>query len=811
VLGRCCGEDFVVFGATRAGRHAPVPGVESIIGLLINTVPFPVHVPPAAGLLPWLSSLRSEWIAMREVEHTPLIKIREWSQIPSDQPLFESLLVFENYELNTFMQTQGERWKNREFYLLGTTPYPLTVAGYLGANLSLEVTFDQHCFDEDTIIRILDHVQTLLIEMIRDPNRRLSDLPLLSSAEVHQVVVDWNATERDYPAQKCIHQLFEDQARRSPQAVALIVDGRQLTYRALNRHANRLAHYIRNLGLGPDDLVAICMDRSLDMVIGLLGILKAGAAYVPLDPGYPKRRLQFMLEDTAATVVVTDSASLKSLPPTCARLICLDQDREEIAKQPEIDPGNRTTADNLAYVVYTSGSTGAPKGVAVHHRGVVRLLVGVDYVQLDSTRTILHAAPVSFDAATFEIWGALLHGGRCVLYPGKVPGPHDLGEVLKTHNVDTLWLTTALFNTVITEDPQALSGIKQLLIGGEALSAPHVRKGLALLPDTEITNGYGPTESTTFACCHRIPREITEGITSIPIGRPIGNTQAYILDRRLAPMPIGIIGELYIGGDGLARGYLNSPQLTAENFIANPFSSKGGERLYRTGDRARYMPNGTIEFLGRIDNQLKIRGHRIEPGEITAVLREHAAVKEAVVIARDEHPADRRLVAYAVLEQPLAASPQELRTFLKERLPDYMVPSVFVFLESLPLTPNGKVDKKALPTPDQGRSELEQGYSAPRTPTEKLLTEIWADVLKIDQVGIHDNFFDLGGHSLLATQVISRVYKSFHIELPVRTLFETATLSSFAAAIEAAVKSCDQSLSPVIRPRPRQLQRLDFS
>ena len=309
-----------------------------MIGLLINTVPFRVHVPADSWLLPWLNALRAEWIAMRDFEHTPLIKIREWSQIPSSQPLFESLLVFENYQLNAFMQTQGERWKNREFYLLGTTHYPLTVAGYLGANLCLEVTYDQQRFDDDTIARMLNHLQTLLIEMVRDPNRRLSDLPLLSSAEEHQLVVDWNATKRDYPAHGCIHQLFEDQAERTPDGAALILDDRQLTYRELNHKANQLAHHLRNLGVGPDDLVAICMDRSPDMVIGLLAILKAGGAYVPLDPAYPKERLKFMLEDTAASVVVTDSVSLKSLPPTSARVICLDRDGEKIANQPQSDP-----------------------------------------------------------------------------------------------------------------------------------------------------------------------------------------------------------------------------------------------------------------------------------------------------------------------------------------------------------------------------------------------------------------------------------------------------------------------------------------
>jgi len=818
LLSRYSREDHVVFGAIRAGRHAPLEGAESMIGLLINTVPIPVHVPPNSRLLPWLNSLRSHWITMRDFEHTPLVKIHDWSHIPSGKPLFESLVVFENYQLNALMHEQGDRWKNREFYLLGTTHYPLTVAGYLGPDLSLELTYDRQRFDDETITRMLNHLRTLLVEMVCDPNRRLLDLPLLSPAEQHQVLVEWNDTKRDYPKGKCIQELFEEQVERSPASIALVFEDRRVTYRELNIKANQLAYYLGKLGVGPDDLVGICMDRSVEMVIGLLSILKAGGAYVPLDPSYPKERLRFMLEDTHASIVLTDMVSQNSLPPTSARVICLDRDWEEIAKEPRDNPESESTTNSLAYVIYTSGSTGVPKGVEVPHRGVVRLLFGVDCVRLDPRQTFLHLAPISFDAATFELWGALLHGSKCVLFPGKVPSGKALGVVLKQHRVNTLWLTAALFNTVVNEAPQALSEVKQLLIGGEALSVPDVRKGLALLPNTEIINGYGPTESTTFTCCYGIPRELDDRLSSIPIGRPIGNTQVYLLDADLNPVPIGVAGELHVGGDGLARGYLNRPELTAEKFISNPFTADPTSRLYKTGDLARYLPDGNIEFLGRIDNQVKLRGYRIELGEIEAVLGQHLAVRAAVVLAREDNPEDpavspgtaKRLVAYVVARPD--TSTNELRSFLKQKLPEYMIPSAFVFLESLPLTPNGKVDCKALPVPDQARPELEAIFVRPRNPVEEMLAEIWAEVLRVERIGIHDNFFELGGHSLLATQVISRIRRALQMEIPLRALFETPTVAGLAERIEE-VRGQGQGLHtlPMFATYPQERIPLSFA
>ncbi len=462
------------------------------------------------------------------------------------------------------------------------------------------------------------------------------------------MVIGWNATGREYPRGKRIDELFEAQAVRSAEAVALIDGGERLSYGEVNRRANQVGRYLRERGVRRGSLVGIAMERSVDLIVGILGILKAGGAYVPLDPSYPQERLKYILGDTGAAVILTQQRHMDSLPQSGAEVVCLDRDRQEIGAQSGENLGIEGVAEDLAYVMYTSGSTGVPKGVEVPHRGVVRLLFGVDYVRLDAEQRFLHLAPTSFDASTFEIWGSLLHGGQCVLYPGRVPSPFELGELLHKHEINTLWLTASLFNAVIDGAPEALSGVRQLLIGGEALSVPHVRRALALLPQTQIINGYGPTESTTFTCCYSIPRQLEENLSSIPIGKPIGNTEVYILDSQLHPVPIGVAGELYIGGDGLARGYLNQPELTAEKFIEHPFSEDSQARLYKTGDRVRYLADGNIEFLERLDNQVKIRGYRIELGEIEAVLNEHSGVSQSVVAVREDTPGDKRLVAYVV-------------------------------------------------------------------------------------------------------------------------------------------------------------------
>jgi amino acid adenylation domain-containing protein len=595
--------------------------------------------------------------------------------------------------------------------------------------------------------------------------------------------VEWNNTKTDYPKDQCIHQLFEVQATRSPEHIAVVCEEQRLSYGELNARANQLAHYLKKRGVGPEVLVGLCLERSLELVVGLLGILKAGGAYVPLDPSYPAERLAFMLKDTSAPVLLTQQNIKPRLPQHEGLTICLDTEWSTIVEQSDANPAHKTDSDQLAYVIYTSGSTGIPKGVAVPHRGVLRLVFGVDYACLDAEQSFLLLAPISFDASTFELWAPLLHGARCTLFPERVPTMESLGRIIKKEQITVLWLTASLFNRVIDDAPEILAGVRQLLTGGEALSIKHVRRAQELLEHTQLINGYGPTESTTFACCYALSRPLKETLTSVPIGRPISNTRLYILDAQMALVPVGVAGELYISGDGLARGYLNSPELTAERFIHNPFSDDKEARLYKTGDLSRYLPDGNIEFLGRLDHQVKIRGFRIELGEIEAMLGKHPEVKNAIVLASEDDPGEKRLVAYIVSKGRMELSIVELRNYLKEKLPEYMLPSAFVSLKELPLTPNGKVDRKALPVPNQERPELGETFVAPRTPVEELLAEIWAQVLGLDQLGINDNFFELGGHSLLATQVISRVINTVRVKVPLRSLFQAPTVADMAVVI----------------------------
>ncbi|MEH1968426.1 non-ribosomal peptide synthetase [Nostoc sp.] len=608
-------------------------------------------------------------------------------------------------------------------------------------------------------------------------------LPILKESEKY-LMVELNYTQTDYPRQACIHQLFEAQVEKTPDAVALIFNNQHLTYRDLNSRANQLARHLQSLGVGTEVLVGICIERSLEMVVALLAILKAGGAYVPLDPGYPQERLAFMLSDTQVSVLLTQKELVGKLPTHTAFVICLDSDWNGITKNKKENLSTNFTGDNLAYVMYTSGSTGTPKGVSVIHRGVVRLVKETNYAHLTAEEVILQLAPISFDASTFEIWGCLLNGGQLVICPPNTPSLEELGQIIQQYQVTTLWLTAGLFHLIVDEKIDALKSLRQLLAGGDVLSVPHVQKFLQTVDNCELINGYGPTENTTFTCCHSITAPLQPDV-SIPIGRPIANTQVYILDNNLQPVSIGEPGELYIGGDGLARGYLNRPDLTAEKFISHSFDSNLATRLYKTGDLARYLPDGNIEFLGRIDNQVKIRGFRIELGEIEREIAQHPDVREIVVLARQDETGEKQLTAYIVPHYNSTYTHNKLRSFLQQQLPHYMVPSAFVMLESLPLTANGKVDRHKLPAPSRERPQLEQAYIAPQTDLERLLAGILSELLKIDRVGIDDNFFDLGGTSISILQVAARVKQELGIELPAVKLFQYSTIGSLAKYLDS--------------------------
>jgi amino acid adenylation domain-containing protein/non-ribosomal peptide synthase protein (TIGR01720 family) len=791
LLARYSGESDVVFGATVSGRPPALVGVESIVGLFINTLPMRVEVAGDTQLLPWLKALQVQQVETEQYAYTPLVEIQNWSDVTRGMPLFKSIVVFENYPVDASMKQRKGSLEFSEVRGIEQTNYPLTVGVVLGEQLSLNISYEQSCFDEVTIARMLGHLQMLLEGMVSNPDLPIAQLPLLTAPEQKQLLVDWNDTQVDYPSELCIHHRFEQQVEGTPDAIAVVFAEHHLTYRELNVRSNQLAHHLQALGVETEVLVGICVERSLDMVVGLLGILKAGGAYVPLDPDYPQERLSFMLSDTQVTVLLTQRHLGDKLPEYNAKVIYLDEWRSDIAQnitqQNQENPVSQANSKNLAYINYTSGSTGTPKGVEVCHQGVLRLLFGIDYVCLDAEQRLLQMAPISFDASTFEIWGALLHGGQCVLFPGKIPTTQALSYEIEKHGITTMWLTAALFNSIIDEAPQTLSGIRQLSIGGEALSVTHVRTAIENLSSTQIVNGYGPTESTTFACCYPILSqltELTELTKSIPIGRPIANTQVYLLDAHLQLVPVGVPGELHIGGDGLARGYLNRSELTQEKFIPNPFSDRPQARLYKTGDLVRYLSDGSIEYIGRIDNQVKIRGFRIELGEIETALLQHDSISQAIAIAREDEPGKKRLVGYIVCHTSQGVTISELRQFLKDRLPEYMLPSAFVFLESLPLTPNGKVDRRALPAPDLTQ-QLEESFVAPRTEIEQKLAKIWAEVLGVEQVGIRDNFFELGGDSILSLQIVARSNQA-GIQLTPKQLFGNQTIAELAAVAGTA-------------------------
>jgi len=785
LLYRYTAQEDILVGTVTAGRK--LAQVENLMGVFINTLVLRTDLAGNPSVRELLKRVQEVTLAAQDHQDVPfeyLVKELQPERDQGQNPLFQALLLLEppqailpsGWSL-AHMDVNTDTAKFDLSLILDDRP----------DGLLCRFEYSTDLFEAATISRMQGHWRTLLAGIVEAPDRRLSELPLLTDAERQQLLLDWNATQVAYPADRCVHQLFEDQVERTPNAVALVFEDQEVTYRDLNTQANQLAHHLRQLEVRSETPVGLCMDRSIEMVVGLLGILKAGGAYVPLDPAYPSERLAFMLQDTRASVLLTQERHRDLLPAQGISLLCLDTTWQHIAQESSENLDCEATAMNLAYVMYTSGSTGRPKGVEIQHRSINRLVFGTNYACLDASQTILHMAPISFDASTFEVWGALLHGARCVLFPERIPTPKSIGATIHKHNVNTVWLTASLFNAVIDEAPDALSGVEQLLTGGEALSVTHIRRALEKLPATQLINGYGPHESTTFACCYPIPRQLDEKLRSIPIGRPIGNTRVYVLDRHANPVPIGVPGELHIGGAGLARGYLNRPELTDEKFICDPFSDEPGARLYRTGDLVRYLPDGTIEFLGRLDQQVKLRGFRIEPGEIEVVLGHHPAVREALVLVNEGSRKEKRLVAYIVQQQDQPAkqlTASELRDFLKEQFPAYMVPSDYVFIEAIPITPNGKVDRRALPAPSRSVQTVEEeSFTAPLLTVHHQLIRIWEDLLAVHPIGIRDNFFELGGHSLLAARLVDTIEHVFGKKLPLATFFAGATIEHLADAL----------------------------
>jgi amino acid adenylation domain-containing protein len=780
LLYRYTGQMDIVVGSPIAGRsHIET---EDLIGFFVNTLVLRTDLSGNPLFRQLLQRIREVTIGAYEQGDLPLEKLvevvkpeRELSQ----NPFFQVLFNFENVPE-----------KNINSPELGISEFEFD-SGMAAFDLSVEIfekkeelycliNYNTDIFESLTITRMAGHYQSLLESIVTNPDQRVSDVQILTDTERKQMLVDWNDTSSGYPDDRCVHQLFEQQVEHSPDAVAVVYEDEQLTYRELNARANQLARYLNKLGVGPEVLVGICVQRSLEMVVGLLAIIKAGGAYVPLDPAYPTERLAFMLSDTQTPVLLTQKRLVDKLPVYAGEIFCLDGDDSAIARENAENPTSAATPANLAYVIYTSGSTGQPKGVEIQHGGVVNLIAWHQQTyKVAPNDRATQLASLAFDASVWELWPHLT-AGASIHIPNEETraSPPKLLEWLSAEAITLCFMPTPLAESVLEEQLPKSLALRALLTGGDKLH----RRPPKDLP-FRLVNHYGPTENTVVTTWAPVA-PVTEADTPPVIGRPICNTRVYVLDHHLNPVPIGIPGEMYISGDGLARGYLNRPELTAEKFIQNPFSADPKARMYLTGDLARYLPDGNIEFLGRIDNQVKIRGFRIEIGEVESVLGRHPAVEETVVIAREDVPGDKRLVAYVVASPGPALTFSELRSFLKDKLPDYMIPSAFVFLDLLPLTPNGKVNRRALPTPDLERSRLETKFVAPRTQVEKDLAKIWGEMLGLEPVGVHDNFFDLGGHSLLVTQVMSRIRENFEMELPLPRFFETPTIAGLTELIE---------------------------
>jgi amino acid adenylation domain-containing protein len=638
------------------------------------------------------------------------------------------------------------------------------------------IEYSTDLFDGKTIAQMWRHYRAVLEAIVMKPETRLSDLPLLDTEEKQRLLIAWNNTLTDYPKGRSIHRLFENQVDRSPEALALTYEGEHLTYRELNQRANRLAHYLKNAGVEREALVGICMERSAQMVVALLAVLKAGGAYLPLDPAYPEERLAFMLEDAQASIVITESGQARIAPRDGVKVVCLDAIKDWVARQSPENPATESAQDNLAYVIYTSGSTGKPKGVQIQHSGVVNFLNSMRRQPgLSSEESLLSVTTLSFDIAGLEIFLPLTVGAHVILVSREVAADgRQLLEKLQEHEATVMQSTPATWRMLL-EAGWAGSQRLKILCGGEPL--PQGLASQLIEKGSSVWNLYGPTETTIWSAT----RQVVSAAGPVSIGRPIDNTQIYILDAHFEPVPIGVAGELYIGGAGLARGYLNRPELTAEKFLPSPFGDRPGARLYRTGDLARYRRDGDIEVLGRIDHQVKVRGFRIELGEIESVLAKHPDIRQAVVTSQEDDRGDRRLAAFLVPKQKSAPPPSELRSFIRTQLPDYMVPSFFVTLDALPLTPNGKVNRQALAAVEAAGSEPAHGIVKPRNRLELELLRIWEEVLNIKSIGVNDNFFELGGHSIIAVRLFAQIEKKFEKKLPLATLFRAPTIEQLAS------------------------------
>ncbi|WGV24574.1 non-ribosomal peptide synthetase [Halotia branconii] len=786
---RLTNQDDLTIGIAAAGRS--LEGSERLVGYCSHILPIRTQIFGDATFIEHLKACKSVLLDAYEHQDYPFAKLIDKLGVNSNTGM--SPLV--NATFNLERPVVIPQMYGVESSLL---PQSISFADYdIGLNVTeidhellLECDYNADLFDAATIERILRHYQTLLLAIIANPQTLLSQLSLLTARERQQILVEWNQTQTDYDQNQCVHQIFERQAQLTPHAVAVELGEQKLTYRELNHRANQLAHFLQSLGVKSEVLVGICVERSVEMLVAMLGVLKAGGAYLPLDPAYPQERLAYMLTDSQASVLLTSANLVSQLPLSVPKLVKLDTDWQVISRQPITNPDSVVVPSNLAYVIYTSGSTGKSKGVLIPHQALVNhnYAIAKNY-ELKASDRILQFASFSFDVAAEEIFPTWLSGATLVLRPEEIFSIADFVQFVKQQDLTVLNLPVAYWQEWVSQMPQIswAQNVRLLVVGSERVPLERFLTWQKQVgSNVSWRNAYGPTEATITATIYGSQLSANQQTAaSLFIGHPIANTQIYILDQHLQPVPIGVTGEVHIGGNGLARGYLNRPELTAEKFIAHPFNDQITARLYKTGDLARYRSDGTIEFIGRIDHQVKIRGFRIELGEIEAALSQHPQVRECVVIASDDQLDHQQLQAYIVFHQQQKADSSELYRFLKQKLPEYMIPSSFFQLETIPLTPNAKIDRLALNCLGVLINNIEVNRVAPRNHIEEVLASIWAEVLNLKQVGIHDNFFELGGNSLLAMQLLNQVNEAFSIDLPLRSLFECSTIAEISELVQA--------------------------
>ncbi|HSE19187.1 MAG TPA: amino acid adenylation domain-containing protein, partial [Pyrinomonadaceae bacterium] len=864
LLSRYSAERDIVFGVTSSGRPPGLRGAEAMVGLFINTLPLRMRVSSNELVVPWLKRLQKRLVELRQYEYSSLLQVQEWSEVQRGRALFESIFVFENYPVDSSFTGRRERPEITGVRSIEQTNYPLTIAAMPGAELSLHAGYKTDRFDAVTVGRMLRHLETLLAGISAAPDRQVADLSLLSVAERSVLIRESSEAQADFPLLG-LHELFERQVAATPDAVALIFEGERVSYEELNCRANQLAHFLRGLGLKRGTTVGICLERGPSMVTGLLGILKAGAAYLPLDPEYPKERIAFMLADAQPEIVITTQQLLENLqtieqrkierqtielqtielqtvehqkieqqkiehqkieqvrkrglpplfgersqaplpdwfcsPEYGARVVCLDAESDRISQQSADNPRSFAFADDLANVIYTSGSTGQPKGVMLSHRAVSNHMQWIAReFPLDQSDRMLLKYSISFDGAIEEIFHPLITGAGLVIVPAGYQ--YDTGylvELMCEQQVTAMDIVPTMLKALIEDERiKKCRSLLRVASGGEVLSAELKDRVYRLLGEVELVNMYGPTEAAITSTYYRCGRDER----TVPVGRPVANTRVYVLDQDLEPMPAGVTGEIYIGGRGLAWGYLNQPQLTAEKFMPDPLSGEMGARLYKSGDWGRYSANGNLEYVGRLDGQVKVRGFRIELREIEARLKNHEAVNDCVVIVREEAEGDKRLIAYVVCNRGEAVTPQELRAYLKDQLPQYMLPAAIVLLDALPLKGSGQVNVRALPAPE---FKTEERLVEPRTPVEKELVRIWQEVLGLERVGITDNFFELGGDSIVSIQIVARARDAGLLITPKQVLkYESiARLAAVTKTSRGRVAE-EESVAPTIPLTPIQ-------